>query len=469
MIRFHRLEHFHSRRRETAMTPNRYLLGNFAPVTEEITAFDLPVTGRIPDDLDGRYLRIGPNPLGLEDASTHLWTLGEGMVHGVRLRGGHAEWYRNRWIRSASVADRLGEPRRGHVADERADFAPNVQIAGHGGRLYALIEGGIAPYEMTDELDTVGPATLGMTPQGFTANAHSKFDHATGELHSLAFRYGADFLQHIVIGPDGRNLRVTDIPAPTLPYMHDFALTDDYVVIYESPMVFDASRLATGVPFRWDLDLPGRLGLLPRAGGPVRWFATAPVMVGHTLNAYQDHDKVVVDVVVHPAPVDFGDIGNSKPVLERWTVDLALSQITQTLLHDRPQDFPRHNGRYSGKPYRYGYSAAAELYAAPATAELDRPDEGFSSAVLKHDLINGTTEAHEFGRDAGAGETVFVPAAGAKAEDDGYNLVFVHNPERGAADLVILAAQDFTGDPVATVHLPRRVPLGLHGNWIPAT
>ena len=46
-------------------------------------------------------------------------------------------------------------------------------------------------------------------------------------------------------------------------------------------------------------------------------------------------------------------------------------------------------------------------------------------------------------------------------------MAFVHNPERGASDLVILSAQDFTGDPVATIHLPARVPLGFHGNWIP--
>ena len=87
---------------------NRFLEGPFAPVNEEITASDLPVTGQVPAELSGRYLRNGPNPLGLDDPNYH-WFLGAGMVHGVRLRDGRAEWYRNRWVRSKAVAAALGE------------------------------------------------------------------------------------------------------------------------------------------------------------------------------------------------------------------------------------------------------------------------------------------------------------------------------------------------------------------------
>jgi carotenoid cleavage dioxygenase-like enzyme len=87
---------------------SRFLQGPFATVTEEITAFDLPVTGQLPVELNGRYLRNGPNPMSLDDPNYH-WFLGTGMVHGVRLRGGRAEWYRNRWVLSNAVANVLGE------------------------------------------------------------------------------------------------------------------------------------------------------------------------------------------------------------------------------------------------------------------------------------------------------------------------------------------------------------------------
>src|SRR6476659_3534379 len=88
-----------------SVTENRYLQGNYAPVPREVTALDLEVSGTIPDHLDGRYLRIGPNPIGPTDPAGYHWFMGAGMVHGVRLRDGKAEWYRNRWVRTPFIAD----------------------------------------------------------------------------------------------------------------------------------------------------------------------------------------------------------------------------------------------------------------------------------------------------------------------------------------------------------------------------
>ncbi|RGD58584.1 carotenoid oxygenase [Kitasatospora xanthocidica] len=447
---------------------SRYVSGNFAPVAEEVTAYDLPVTGRIPAHLDGRYLRNGPNPLGIDDPGAHLWTLGAGMVHGVRIRDGRAEWYRNRWVRSGAVADRLGEPRRGTPVDERMDISPNVQVAGLAGRTYALLEGGIRPYELTYELDTVGPCGLGATPEGYSANAHSVVDPHTGELHSLAFRYGSEQVQHIVMDAAGTVRRSTLIEVPGNPYMHDFALTERFVLLYDTQVVFSPAHLATGVPFTWDGRRAARVGVMPREGGAVRWFELAPHLVGHTLNAYErTADELVVDVVRHPPGMDLRNIGASRPTLDRWTVDLAAGTVREERLDDRVQEFPRLNPRHTGRPYRYGYAAAVELYAPPTGPGDDRPDEGFGNALLKHDLSRGTVEAHEFGRDGAVGEAVFVAAESPTAEDDGYLMAYVHDPDRGAADLVVLAAQDFTGEPLARIHLPVRVPLGLHGNWVP--
>ncbi|MER7363630.1 carotenoid oxygenase family protein [Nonomuraea wenchangensis] len=442
----------------------------FAPVTEEITAFDLEVTGRIPAVFNGRFLRNGPNPLSLDDPhASHLF-LGEGMVHGVRLRDGRAEWYRNRWVRSAEVARRLGEPVRPGPVHGGMDFAPNTHVIGLAGRTFATVEAGALPYELSYELETIGSCDFGGgLPGGFAAHTHA--DPVTGELHAVAYFFGWDHHQHLVLGPDGTVRQVRDIPIADAPMLHDFALTERYVVLYDLPVTFSMEHAQKGapLPYAWNEAHGARLGLLPRAGGETRWFDVEPCWVFHTVNAYDDGDEVVVDVIRYPKRfVDARLDAGGAPTLDRWRIDTVSGKVSQTRLDDRSQEFPRIDERRTGLPHRYGYTAAArELndIVSPHDTELeDLPDEAFDNTLIKHDLVRGTQEARQFGRGAYVGEPVFVPEG--EAEDDGYVMTLVNNPDRGAADLVIVSARDFTGEPVATVHLPARVPLGFHGSWI---
>src|SRR5690348_13272867 len=90
-------------------TTNPLLLGNYAPVHEELTAAAIEVRGALPRDLSGRFRRIGPNPYAVPEGPYH-WFIGDGMVHGVELRDGRATWYRNRWVRTAPISEATGEP-----------------------------------------------------------------------------------------------------------------------------------------------------------------------------------------------------------------------------------------------------------------------------------------------------------------------------------------------------------------------
>ena len=457
--------------------PNRFLQGPFAPVEEEITAFDLPVTGTLPAALNGRYLRNGPNPLGLDDPAYRFreghWFLGPGMVHGVRLRDGKAEWYRNRWVRSQQLAEAMDEKWPAGPVHNDMDFAANTHIIAHAGRYLATVEAGPLPYELSGELDTVGPYDFsGTLPGGFAA--HTKLDHATGELHAIAYFWAWDHVQHVIIGTDGTVSRTTDIPVADGPMMHDFALTPGYVVLLDLPVTFslDAASAGLKLPYTWNPAHQARVGLLPRGGtaAGVRWFEVDPCWVFHTLNAYEDDGgRVVVDLIRYAGTYDVSTMSGPGPLtLDRWIIDPAAGKVAQQRLDDRPQEFPRTDERVTGQPHRYGYSAViAAVGHATISPGGDFADEAFSNALLKHDLAAGTVQAHEFGQDATAGEAVFAPAAPGAAEDDGYVMAFIHNPDRGAADLVLLAAQDFTAEPIARVHLPIRIPLGFHGSWVP--
>ena len=121
---------------EHAMTAveNPYLVGNFGPVRDELTAFDLPVHGELPAELDGRYIRNGPNPVSENDPATYHWFTGNGMVHGLRLRDGKAEWYRNRFVRGQETYAQLGEPTPADPFDGAKWLgSPNTNVIGHAG------------------------------------------------------------------------------------------------------------------------------------------------------------------------------------------------------------------------------------------------------------------------------------------------------------------------------------------------
>jgi len=156
-----------------------YLADNYAPVRQEQTLTALNVTGSIPEELVGRFVRNGPNPQGDVDVSKHHWFTGKGMVHGVRLEDGTAQWYRNRWIESGA--------------------SPNTNVIGHAGKTFAIVESGGAPTELTYELETVGDASWG----GYTA--HPKVDPDTGELHAICYDWAnlRDHVKYVVIDADG--------------------------------------------------------------------------------------------------------------------------------------------------------------------------------------------------------------------------------------------------------------------------
>jgi len=441
---------------------NRYLAGNFAPVRTELTTTDLRVTGTIPRELVGRLLRIGPNPADEVDPATYHWFTGSGMVHGVRLRDGRAEWYRRRWVRDDHVCGVRGWPALDGPRCPMGNAAnvANTHVIGHAGRTWALVEGGGQPVELTWDLESVARRDFGGTLRGaFTA--HPKRDPDTGELHAVAYYFEWDHLRYLVVGTDGRVRRTVDVPVAGKPMVHDCAITARHVLLLDLPVTFDVEAALQGValPYRWNPERPARVGLLPRDGdaGAVRWVEVPPCFVFHPLNAYDLPDgRVVVDVVRHPRMFadDVRGPNEGLPTLVRWTLDPARGRAVEQPLDDRGVEFPRHDERLVGKPHRFGYTATFGEGVAHGPAH-------------KWDLATGRIETHDHGPGRVTLEPVFVPRAPDAAEDDGWILSYVHDATTDRSDVVILHAQDFAGTPLATIHLPDRVPFGFHGSWVP--
>lgn len=443
-------------------TAHPFLHGEFAPVREELTAVDLEVTGTLPAELDGRYLRNGPNPVGPVDEARHHWFLGQGMVHGIRLRDGRAEWYRNRYVRTADVTSVLGgTPCPSQWPEDHPAFSANTNVIAHAGRTWAIVEAGNPPVELSHELDTVQASSFdGTLPHAFTA--HPKRDPRTGELHAVVYYWGwGNRVQYLVVDTDAHVRRAVDIPLPGGPMIHDMSLTDRYAVVYDLPCTFDLEAAAGGspLPYRWDEDYVPRIGLLPREGSAdaIAWCETDSCYVFHPLNAHDLPDgRVLIDVVRHPRMFATDQRGPNEgaSVLERWIADPATGRTAITRLDDRSIEFPRVDERVVGLEHRYGYAAGLQ--------------NGFEQrGIVRYDLGTGTSTVRDEGAGFGFGEAVFIPRRADAAEDDGWVMALRLDRAADRSDLVVLDAQDITGDPVATVHLPARVPAGFHGNWCP--
>jgi carotenoid cleavage dioxygenase-like enzyme len=425
---------------------NRYLGGNFAPVERELTSHDLTVVGQIPAELDGRWLRNGPNPAAEIDGATHHWFLGTGMVHGVRLRDGRAEWYRNRFV------DRSGE------------FGTNTSVGGFAGTTWAIVEGGGPPVELDYELTPLGPNRFSDTLAG-PFSAHPKYDAATAELHAMAYHWPdlIDRIHYVVVGSDGRVRRTVEIPVTDMPMIHDMSLTEKYAVVYDLPVTVNLDVMSRGYsfPFAWAPGRPAHVGLLPRSGeaGDIVWCEVDPCYVFHPLNAYDTDDgNVVVDVCRYERLFEHdlnGPFGDAMPTFDRWVIDPVARRVHETRIDDRPQEFPRHDPRVALRPHRFGYTA--EVVAGP----------NVHGDILKHDVEAGTVESHGFGFGRGGAEPIIVPKEGRDEEDAAWILTVVYDATDDSSELCILDAEDMRGPEVARIRLPQRVPFGFHGNWVP--
>lgn len=433
---------------------NPYLEGNYAPLPDEISATNLPVQGRLPEELNGIYLRNGPNPFKVDEPEKHHWFSGFGMVHGVRLTEGRADWYRNRWVMSQPLAERLGRDSSG-----LGQLSPNTHVIAHAGRIYALMEAGSKPTELSRTLETRGGENRLASSLLGGFSAHPKLDPDTGELHAMC--YSADLyrkVQYVVVDCFGKMKNTLFIPMQDMIMLHDMSLTLRYAVIYDLPVTLNMDLLEQGftIPFAWNPDHVPRVGLLPRKkhADTIIWCPVQPGYVYHPMNAYDREDGcVVIDLCRYERMFEGGGLGpftGPSPTLDRWIINPLTLRVDEQRISDRSQEFPRCNPLFATKPYRYGYTVGIS--------------EDFTG-LLKHDLKTGTAEEYTL-PGAEFGELNFVPRAGAKEEDDGYLMGYAWLREENRSELLVLDARDLKAPPLARVRLPGRVPHGFHGTWV---
>lgn len=462
---------------DVAATPA--LNGILAPVTDEIDAPLEVVEGELPAELHGAYLRNGPNPRFTPIGSYTYPLDGDGMVHGIWFEGGRAH-YRNRFVRTPALeaeekagralwpgvmtgevpgADEVGP----ELAGTERDLV-DIHVVRHAGRLLALAEGA-RPFELTDDLATVGPHDFGGgLPDGLCA--HPKIDPVTGEM--VVFRYGfaaEPWLTWAVVAPDGTMAvpeTTVEVAGPMM--IHDCAITASHLVLFVCPLRFDFDAVMRGESLlQWEPRRGTEILAIARDGGAVTRFETDAFWVWHVANAFDDTSgggrRIVVDYPVwsHPgmglvtAPATGGVI--------RATLDLDNGTATFEQADDQLAEFPRIDDRAIGGRHRWFHVAAKDP---------DHPTDGAGewNRLLRYDLDRGKVQELR-GGERRFGEAVFVPRRPEAPADDGYLLTYEYQRGATTTDLLVLDGTDITEPPVARLRVPHRVPFGLHGSWLP--
>ena len=469
----------------TTLKPSNhpYLNGAWTPLMEEVDVDALSViSGAIPDDIDGVYLRNTENQVHQPLGRFHPFD-GDGMIHQVEFRGGRAS-YRNRFVRTrgfeaeqeakASLWGGLADPvalakRPGWGAHGSLKDASSTDVVVHAGKA-------LSTFYQCGEGYRLNPITLeqeGLAPwvpiDGISA--HPKVDERTGELMFFNYSKHAPYMHYGLVGPDDRLSHYQPIPlaGPRLP--HDMAFTENYVIFNDLPAFWDAALLERNIhAVRFHEGLPSRFAVVPRRGGEPRWFEAAPTYVLHWLNAYEDGDEIVLDGYFQEdptpqpkadAPPGYGammaylDEHAFRSKLHRWRFNLKDGTTREERLDDRIMEFGMINAQYAGRKYRYGYSTVSE------------PGWFLFKGFVKNDLETHTSTEFILPEGVYASEAPFAPRTNAADEDDGYLVSFTIDENRGASECILLDAKDLAKGPICRLALPHKLCSGTHAVWAP--
>lgn len=460
---------------------NPYLAGVYGAVQDEVTAGDLKVIGHIPADLEGVFVRTGPNPRHAPPGRYH-WFDGDGMLHAVRFEGGRAT-YRNRWVRTKAFQKEAAAGRAlytgvmehpgGNEPVNRKGLplkdSSNTSIHFHNGRLLSLWYLAGEPYAVDPRtLDTYGVETFDSTLQ-CDMSAHAKVDESTGELFFFDYGPRPPYMRYGVVSPAGVVEHCVDIelPGPRMP--HDMSITAGYAILMDLPLYQDMKAAATGRhKIIFNEEMPARFGVIPRrgAGESIRWFEAEPCYIYHAVNSYESAsgDEIVLDVCRVTKPEPSGEGGPLARMLSylrldahlyRYRLDLRTGKTHEQRLDDANTEFPLIAGHLVGRAARYSYN----VHISPEKTLL-------FDGLVKYDLQQGGSERYDFGDGRWGSETPFAQRAGGTGEDDGYLVSFVQDEREGRSEVVILDAQDLAAGPVGRVLLPQRVPIGFHATWV---
>ena len=464
-------------------------VGYNAPSRVEADIFDLEIEGELPRELNGAWYRMTPDPQFPPKFGDDIYLSGDGMMSVFRFENGHVD-YKSRYVRTERfMAER--KARRALFGVYRNRFTDDPSVEGmdrtvantspiwHAGRLLATKEDGL-PYQMDPEtLETLGRLDWDGRLRTKTVSAHPKIDPCTGEMLFYGYEASGEASRDMslcVADAQGRLVSEEWFEAPYAGMVHDFAITEDYVVFPLFPTLVDLDRLKAGGP-HWisDVSKDAYLGVMPRRGGvrDLRWFKRPGGQFFHVINAWNEGETISLDLCVSemnsfPFIPDVSgaayDPQKASTLPSRWTLDLNRNddRIDERTISQVPGDVPRIDDRRIGQRYSQSWMGMVDPMRA---MRMSGPVGAGFNMVGRLDMDTGETDAWFGSDDDTFQEPQFTPTG--PGELDGYVLAVIERHAENRSDVAVFRAGRMADGPVALIRMPLRLRGAVHGCWTP--
>ena len=442
------------------------------------------IEGSIPADLRGTLYRNGPGIFERGDVRKKSVLDGDGMIQALDFEDGRVR-YRNRFVRTEKFVEeeKAGRFMNGTWSTRApGGFLANLGVGAksqagvttlvRGGKLLAFDEIN-PPYALDPStLKTEGQYRVEAGKPSFDYKAHTKIDGKTGDWILFGTNFGRHMtLDHLVVDKGGKIKAKGSLRSPRSTYLHDFFVTERYIIYLLHPVKFSPLPMLLGMRsimdcLRWDGALGNPVIVVDKDGKDKPVILEAPAaFMWHSLNAYERGDTIIAEFVGYDEPDHFigldpafkavmvGQSGNDKfpGKLRRYAIDLRAKTLRQEIVADAHYEFPIADPRVQCHASRFAHLT------------YQNHTGWFHDGISRVDMKTGEQSRFGFGAKHFVGEPIFAPSGG--REGQGWLLAQVLSGETDKSFVAIFDAENVASGPVAKVMMEHHVPFSFHGWW----
>ncbi|ELS02007.1 lignostilbene-alpha,beta-dioxygenase-like enzyme [Xenococcus sp. PCC 7305] len=442
------------------------------------------ISGEIPPQLTGTLYRNGPARLSRGSQKVGHWFDGDGAILAVNFAEGQAtatyRYAQTTGYQAETKAERYLYANYGMSAPggfwnnwlKGTKNSANTSVLPLSDRLLALWEGG-KPYALDlDSLETKGIDNLGDTLET-SFSAHPKVDPDTGEIYNFGVTPGKPTKLYLYrCAPTGRIIRQNSIDLSGCPLIHDFVLTQKYLVFLISPVRINLVPVILGIKcfsdaMQWQPQLGTQVLICDRENlSVVSQEITEPWYQWHFSNGYEDQDgEIAIEFVRYD---DFATNQYLKEVASSQTKTLAKGRLWYVKINpqtgrvtknaqllDLHCEFPIVASHQVSKLWRYSYFLT---HGSGVMSEQE-----FFNAIACFDRETGNVTIADMGMHIYPSEAIYVSQPGNL--ETGWLLSVVYDGNSDHSEVRIYQGDRLEANPLCRLALPSTIPHSFHGIW----